>query len=168
MGLGRGARCPSLDEPRSRNYFGHDCAGWLHDIKHDGLRVIARKNGMRVFHATANPALVSKRMTAASNNGPPGQRTTYPSAPQECRALLAGLLLSAALICPDLPKGPANCSQCATRVRGVITGGNQRVCIRSAYLKGERRDGLNFRRSAIAAFVRSPCRYCASRPIFHE
>ena len=66
MGLGRGARCPSLDEPRSRNYFGHDCAGWLHDIKHDGLRVIARKNGMRVFHATANPALVSKRMTAAS------------------------------------------------------------------------------------------------------
>src|ERR1700730_17064693 len=67
MGLGRGARCPSLDEPRSRNYFGHDCAGWLHDIKHDGLRVIGRKNGMRVFHATANPALVSKRMTAASN-----------------------------------------------------------------------------------------------------
>jgi hypothetical protein len=64
------------------------------DIKHDGLRVIARKNGMRVFHATANqalvskrnPALVSKRMTAASNNEPPGQRTTYPSAPQECRA----------------------------------------------------------------------------------
>src|ERR1700716_1710471 len=68
MGLGRGARCPSLDEPRSRNYFGHDCAGWLHDIKHDGLRVIARKNGMRGVHAGAKGALVSKRMTAASNN----------------------------------------------------------------------------------------------------
>jgi ATP-dependent DNA ligase len=38
---------------------------WLHEIKHDGFRVIARKNGMRVFHATANPALDSGPLTPA-------------------------------------------------------------------------------------------------------
>jgi bifunctional non-homologous end joining protein LigD len=51
---------PYLPSPAERPPSG---PGWIHEIKHDGFRIIARKNGerMRLYSRPGNASVVASR-----------------------------------------------------------------------------------------------------------